>query len=171
MCLNDEEDSKKGSKSKNGKIVGENNVDCIFYIKVIIRRKFVPEKQTVNGKFYKEIIKIPIVTVHCVRPEFQESGFRYLLHDNVPAHSSAVLSKFLPKTRNPRVVPCNSSALTPDDSSSFTELKRTLFSAIRCVVAPKWEWTMSGGTDKYLLLLLRVSYDLSSGTHLSHCAC
>jgi hypothetical protein len=36
--------------------VGENNVDCIFDAKDIIHGEFVPEKQTVNGKFYKEVI-------------------------------------------------------------------------------------------------------------------
>jgi disulfide oxidoreductase YuzD len=77
--------SKKGSDSENAKMAGENNVDCIFYAPVIIRRKFVLEKQTVNGKFYKAVIKILIIRVHRVRPEFQESGFRCPLHHNVPA--------------------------------------------------------------------------------------
>jgi hypothetical protein len=37
------------------------------------------------------------VGIHCVRPEFQESGSWYLLHDNALAHSSGVVSKFLAK--------------------------------------------------------------------------
>jgi hypothetical protein len=32
-------------------------VDCIFDAKGIIHHESVPEKQTVNGKFYKEVIK------------------------------------------------------------------------------------------------------------------
>jgi hypothetical protein len=36
--------------------------------------KFVPEKQSVNGEFYKEVIKRLIVRVHRVRPEFQKVG-------------------------------------------------------------------------------------------------
>jgi hypothetical protein len=36
--------------------------------------EFVPEKQTVNGKFYEEVIKRLIARVHRIRPEFQESG-------------------------------------------------------------------------------------------------
>jgi hypothetical protein len=39
-------------------------------------------KNTVNGEFYKEVIKRLIAQVHCVRPEFQESGSWYLLHGN-----------------------------------------------------------------------------------------
>jgi histone-lysine N-methyltransferase SETMAR len=69
----------------------------LFCSKGIIHHKFVPEKQTANGKFYKEVIKILIARVHRVRPEFQESRSWYLLHDNAPAHYSGVVSKFLAK--------------------------------------------------------------------------
>jgi hypothetical protein len=85
----------KAQESENAKIVGENNVDYIFYAKCIVHNKFMPEKQTVNGKFYKEMIKRLIARVHRVRPEFLESGCLYLLHDNAPAHSSATVSEFL----------------------------------------------------------------------------
>jgi hypothetical protein len=40
----------------------------------IIHREFLPEKQTVNGKFYKEVIKRLITRVHHLRPKLQESG-------------------------------------------------------------------------------------------------
>jgi hypothetical protein len=68
-----------------------------FYAKGIIPHVFVMEKQTVDGKFYKEVIKRLIAQVHRVRPEFQESGSWYLLHDNALAHSSGVVSEFLAK--------------------------------------------------------------------------
>jgi hypothetical protein len=70
---------------------------AFFYAKGIIHHEFVPEKQTVNGKFDKEVIKRSIDQVHCVRPEFKESGSWYLLHDNAPAHSLGVVSEFLAK--------------------------------------------------------------------------
>jgi transposase len=57
----------------------------------------VPEKQTVNGKFHKEVIRRLVARVQRVRSEFQESGFWYLLHDNAPARSSGVVSQFLVK--------------------------------------------------------------------------
>jgi histone-lysine N-methyltransferase SETMAR len=91
----------RNSKSENAKIADKNNVDCISYIKGVIYHKFMPEKQTVNGKFYKKVIKRPIGRVHRVRPEFQESGSWYLLQDNAPAHSSGVVSEFLAKRRIP----------------------------------------------------------------------
>jgi hypothetical protein len=64
---------------------------------VIIHYEFVPEKQTVNGKFYNEVMKRLIALVHRVRPEFKENGAWFLLHDNAPAHSSSVVSEFLAK--------------------------------------------------------------------------
>jgi hypothetical protein len=66
-----------------------------FDDKGIIRQESVPEKQRVNGKFHKEVIKRLVPRVHRVMPEFQESGSRYLLHDIAPAHSSGVVSEFL----------------------------------------------------------------------------
>jgi hypothetical protein len=84
-------------ENENAKIVCENIVDCIFYAKIIIHQTVVSEKQTVNGKFYKDVIKRLIARVHRVRPEFQESGSLYILHDNAPAHSSDVDSEFLAK--------------------------------------------------------------------------
>jgi transposase len=58
-------------------------------------QEFVQLEQTVNGKFHKEVIKRLIARVHRVRPEFQESGSWYLLHDNAPAHSSGAVSEYL----------------------------------------------------------------------------
>jgi hypothetical protein len=79
----------------NAKIAGENMLIAFFFAKGIIRHEFLPEKQTVNGKFYKEMIERLIVRVHRVMPEFQESGSWYLLHDSAPAHSSGVVSEFM----------------------------------------------------------------------------
>jgi hypothetical protein len=45
-----------------------------FNFKGVIHDEFVLEKQTVNGKFHKEMIKRLVARVHRVRPEFQESG-------------------------------------------------------------------------------------------------
>jgi hypothetical protein len=69
----------------------------------------VQQKQTVNGKFYKDVIKILIARVHRVRSEFKESGSWYHLHDNAPAHSSGFVSEFLAK----RGIPCYPLQPTP----------------------------------------------------------
>jgi hypothetical protein len=47
---------------------------AFFDAKRTIHHEFVPKKQTVNGKFYKEAIKISIARVHCVRPDFRKVG-------------------------------------------------------------------------------------------------
>jgi histone-lysine N-methyltransferase SETMAR len=81
-----------------------------------IHHKFVPKKQTVNGKFYKDVMKRLIARVQRVKPEFQEGVSWCLLHDNAPAHSSGFVSEFLAK-RGISVLthPPYSSDLAPDD--------------------------------------------------------
>jgi transposase len=88
-----------------------------------IHHEFIPEKQTVNGKFYKEKIKRLIAQVHRVRPEFQESGSWYLLHNNAPAHSSDVVYEFLVKRGIPFFHPSYSPDLSRADVFSFPKLK------------------------------------------------
>jgi putative component of toxin-antitoxin plasmid stabilization module len=73
--------------------------------KGIIRQEFVSEIRIINGKFYKNVIKKLIARVHRVRPQFQESGSRYLLHDSAPVHSSAVFSEIFGETKDPFVIP------------------------------------------------------------------
>jgi hypothetical protein len=53
VCLNGIRESQKGSESEIAKVVGENNVYSILYAKGIRYHAFVPQKQAVNGKFYK----------------------------------------------------------------------------------------------------------------------
>jgi hypothetical protein len=66
----------------------------LFDAKGINDHQFVQEKQTVNGKFYMEAIKRLTARVNRVRPEFRSSGSWYLLHDDAPVHSSALLPSF-----------------------------------------------------------------------------
>jgi hypothetical protein len=58
----------RGQKSRAKTLLTE-----FFEAKVIICHEFLHEKETVNGKLYKEVIK-RLIAVHRVRPEFQESG-------------------------------------------------------------------------------------------------
>jgi hypothetical protein len=62
--------------------------------------------------------------VHHVRPEFQESGSCYFLHDNALAHSSGVVSEFLAKEGIPVLShPPSSPDLDLADLFSFAKLK------------------------------------------------
>jgi hypothetical protein len=67
---------------------------AFFYAKYIIHHKLVPEKHTVNGKYHEEMIKGLVAQVHRIRPEFQENGPWYLLHDNAPAILRALSPSF-----------------------------------------------------------------------------
>jgi hypothetical protein len=60
-------------------------------------QKCLAEDQTLSVRMLEEMIKRLLARVHRVRPEFQESGSWYLLHDNEPAHYSGVISEFLAK--------------------------------------------------------------------------
>jgi hypothetical protein len=51
------------------------------------------EKLALNGTFYKEVFKRLSAQVHCIWPEFQESGSWYLLHNNAPGIFSVLLAK------------------------------------------------------------------------------
>jgi hypothetical protein len=95
-----------------------------FYVKFIIHYEFVPEEQTVNGTFYKEEMKRLIARVHRVRPDFQENGSWFLLHDNAPAHSSSVFSEFLAKLGIPVLShPPYSPHLAPAEMFLFPKFK------------------------------------------------
>jgi hypothetical protein len=78
---------------------------AFFYAKVIIHHQSVPEKQTVNGKFYKEMIKRLIAGVHRVRPEFQESRSWYLPHNNPPAAFFGYCLRVFGEMRDLRFIP------------------------------------------------------------------
>jgi hypothetical protein len=87
-------------------------------------QEFVPEKQTVNGKFYKEVITRLIARVHRIRPEFQESGSWYLLQDNERVHSLGIVSEFLVKRGIPVLsLPPYSPDLLPADFFLFPKSK------------------------------------------------
>jgi hypothetical protein len=50
------------------------NLAAFFGAIDVIRHEFVREKQTAKGKFHKNAINNLMARVHCVRPEFLESG-------------------------------------------------------------------------------------------------
>jgi hypothetical protein len=82
---------KEAQKVRMQKSQVKTMLTAFFDSEGIIRHEFVQEKLTVNGKFYKEVIKRLVVRVHHIRSEFQESGSWYLLHNIAQAHSSGVI--------------------------------------------------------------------------------
>ena len=62
-----------------------------------MHKESVPPSQTVNGKFYCEVLRRMRENVRCKRPQMQKNGDWLLHHDNAPAHTSLVLREFLTK--------------------------------------------------------------------------
>ena len=66
-------------------------------IRGIVHMEFVPPGQTVNGKFYCEVLRRLRENVRRKRPEMWKNGNWLLHHDNAPAHTSLVVREFLTK--------------------------------------------------------------------------
>ena len=75
-----------------------NSVLIIFLdIRGIVHKEFVPPGQTVNGKFYWEVLRRLRENVRRKWPEMWKNGNWLLHHDNAPAHTSFVVREFLTK--------------------------------------------------------------------------
>jgi hypothetical protein len=82
-------------------------------------QKCLAEDQTLSVRMLEEIRGI-----NNVKPEFQESGSWYLLHDNAPVHSSGIVSEFLVKQGIPVLShPTYSLDIAPANFFLFPKLK------------------------------------------------
>ncbi len=61
----------------------------------IVHKEFVPQGQTVNAQFYLLVLNRLMKRIQRVRPEFWKRRSFFLLHDNAPAHTAAVIVRFL----------------------------------------------------------------------------
>ena len=68
-----------------------------FDIRGIVRKEFIPPGQTVNGKFYCEVLRQLRGNVRRKRPEMWKNRDWLLHHNNAPAHTSLVVRAFLTK--------------------------------------------------------------------------
>lgn len=69
---------------------------CFYDSKGIIHKEFMPPGQkSVNGVYYKAVMKRLLDRIRRVRPEYREPGSWRLLHDNAPAHTCAVVADYL----------------------------------------------------------------------------
>jgi len=69
-----------------------------FHSQGIIHKEFVPPRITVNTEFYKNILERLCNRIASVRPAYlwKDRSF-FLLHDNAPAHTAAIVTQFLAK--------------------------------------------------------------------------
>ena len=70
----------------------------------IVQKEFVPPGQTVNGKFYYEVLKRLREGIRRKRPDRWKNNNWFIHHDNAPAHTSLVIGQFL-TPRNITVIP------------------------------------------------------------------
>ena len=71
---------------------------CFFFdIRGIVHKEFIPPGQTVNGKFYCEVLRQLRGNVRRKRPEMWKNRDWLLHHNNAPAHTSLVVRAFLTK--------------------------------------------------------------------------
>jgi histone-lysine N-methyltransferase SETMAR len=62
-----------------------------FYIIGIVHKEFLPPGQTVNGKFYCEVLKRLRESIRRKRPDKWKNNNWFLHHDNAPVHASIVV--------------------------------------------------------------------------------
>ena len=75
---------------------------CFFDSQGIVHTEFVPQGQTVNQFYYREILERLRTRVVRLRPSIANNWM--LHHDNTPCHMSISVIEFLPKKGIP-VVP------------------------------------------------------------------
>ena len=68
---------------------------CFFDSQGIVHKEFVPQGQTVNKQYYREVLERLKKRVHRVRPEFADTWM--LHHDNAPCHTAISVNEFLAK--------------------------------------------------------------------------
>jgi len=95
---------------------------CFFESQGVVHKGFVPQGQTVNKQYYREVLERFRKRVHCVWPEIVDTWM--LHHDNAPCHTAISVNEFLAK-KGISVVPQPpySTDLSPSDFFLFPKLK------------------------------------------------
>ena len=95
---------------------------CFFDSQGVVNKEFVPQGQTANKQYYREVLERLRNKVHLVRPEIV--GTWMLHHDNAPCHTAISVNEVLAK-KGISVVqqPPYSPDLNPCDFFLFPKLK------------------------------------------------
>jgi hypothetical protein len=92
----------------------------------IIHKEFVPPGQTLNME-YVEVLSRLVQRIHHVRPQFQERGSLFRLHDNTKPHTAVSVEQFLAKQGIPELnQPPYFPDLSPPDFFLFPKIKSML---------------------------------------------
>jgi hypothetical protein len=68
---------------------------CFFDSQGIVYKEFVEEGCTVNAEYCKGVLNRLISRIRRIRPALYRTRDIFLLHDNAPAHSAAMIRQFL----------------------------------------------------------------------------
>ena len=98
---------------------------CFFDIHGIVHKEFLPQGQTVNRHFYREVLERLRKRVIRVRPNIKNKWV--LHHDNAPCHTAISINEFLASKNIPVAPqPPYSPDLSPCDFFLFPKLKNHL---------------------------------------------
>ena len=75
------------SKNEQIKII----LICFFDSQGVVHKEFVPQGQTVNKQYYREVLERLRKRVHHVRPETADTWM--LHHDNAPCHTAISMNE------------------------------------------------------------------------------
>jgi histone-lysine N-methyltransferase SETMAR len=94
----------------------------------IIHKEFVPPCQSANKDYYEEVLPHLVQRIRRVRrPQFQERGSWFLLHENARPHTAVSIKQFLAKQWIPEInQPPYSPDLSPADFFLFPQIKSAL---------------------------------------------
>jgi hypothetical protein len=77
------------------KIKSEDHVDCVFDSQGAVHKEFVEEGCTGNAGYYKGVLNRLISRIRRLYPDLYCTHNFFLLHDNTPVHSAALIRQFL----------------------------------------------------------------------------
>ncbi|GFX40039.1 putative transposase [Trichonephila clavipes] len=111
-------------KSKNEQVKDQMHADLVFfYSQGIAHKEFVPQSQTVNQHFYREVLERLRKRVMRVRPNIKNSWV--LHHDNAPCHTAISVNRFFASKNIPVAPqPPYSPDLSPSDFFLSPKLKK-----------------------------------------------
>jgi hypothetical protein len=89
--------SPRPNKARQVRINIKSMLIIFLDIRGIVHKEFVPPGQTVNGKFYCEVLRRLRENLRRKRPGMWKNENWLFHHDNAPAHTSLVVREFLTK--------------------------------------------------------------------------
>jgi len=98
-----------------------------FHIRGVIYIDWVPEGQSVNQVYYKNVLTTLRERVRRRRPDMWKNALWILHHDNAPAHNALSLKRYLAKNNIPVMEhPPYSPDIAPCDIFLFPKIKSAL---------------------------------------------